>query len=157
MASRNRLVAYIAINVLVSALVTLTILSIYHLFFAPRPMPLVAVDSGAGGAVPAAGLLEIRTVSGVGRVDSEMVVVQNAGQASVDLGGWRLQTPDGKTAYTFPRIILHKDGTLRIHTAPGTDTAIDLFWNRSRAAWRSGDLVSLMDSQGVVVDNFLIP
>ena len=149
MISRRRLIAYIAINALVSALVTITILVLYHHYFSAQ-----AAGATSSNAV---GTVEISSVIRPGSLEGETVVVLNSGPTSSDLTGWALQTPDGKTAYTFPQITLHPNGVVRVHSGAGTDTAIDLFGNLSRPAWRSGDLVSLVDLQGNLVDNYRIP
>jgi hypothetical protein len=73
------------------------------------------------------------------------------------MAGWKLQSPDGKSIYEFPQITLHDNGTIQIHTTSGDDTAIDLFWDLAHPVWRSGDLVTLVDSYGNVVDNYRIP
>jgi hypothetical protein len=157
MASRNRLFFYIVINVIVSALVTIIILFIYDRYFRPELVPMTVANPASGPAATGTEPLEIASVVGVGQLESEIVVVHNTSNASVNLSGWKLKTVDDKNTFTFPQITLHENGAVQIHTAGGNDTAIDLYWNLSRPLWKSGDLVTLTDARGNLIDNYRIP
>ena len=55
-------------------------------------------------------------------------------------------------AYTFPsqpELTLYKDGAVQVYTRAGTDTVTEVYWNRAEAAWRSGELIRLVDAQGI--------
>ena len=98
----------------------------------------------------------IDNVFGVGDLDTERVVLRRSGLGELSLAAWQLRDQDGNI-YIFPQLTLYQDGAVNVNTRSGTNTVVDLFWNRSSAVWRSGELVSLFDTAGMLRASFTIP
>lgn len=99
--------------------------------------------------------LAIREVRSAGVLPDEAVVIANTG-GPVDLTGWTLRDEAGR-AYTFPALTLYEDGIITVHTGPGQDTVIDLYWGQSAAVWASGQLVLLADPNGSLSARLTVP
>jgi hypothetical protein len=151
--TRRRLVLYLLLNAFVSALVTGTIL-----FFYDRLNQ--KTDCGTIETVPtllSVGVnADIVSVSGAGVLANETVVIQNNGDVALLLTGWTLKDNQG-SIYIFPQITLYPGGTVQVHTGPGTDTASDLYWQRTAPVWKSGELVALYDTQNIVRSFYRVP
>ena len=149
----RRLVLYLLLNVLVSALVSGTILYYYdRANRTPECATIETVSTPASVGVNA----DILSVSGVGALASESVTIQNKGEASLVMTGWTLKDSQG-SIYTFPQVTLYPGGAVHIHTGTGTDTAADLYWQLSAPVWKSGDLVALYDPQNIARGFYRIP
>jgi LysM repeat protein len=98
----------------------------------------------------------IDNVLGVGDLNTERVILRRSGLGELSLAAWQLRDQDG-TVYIFPQLTLYQDGAVNVNTRSGTNTYVDLFWNLSAAVWRSGELVSLYDSGGILRASFTIP
>ncbi len=111
-------------------------------------------------ALPAdAKLIEIASIVGAGDLQQEVVVLKRIGEGNLRMVGWKLSGEHDNT-YTFPEqpeLILYKDGAVQVYTGAGTDTVTEVYWNRSEAAWRSGELVRLLDPQGNERATFTVP
>ncbi len=155
MRQRRQLFFYLLLNVIVSACVTGTILFFYDRAYRPaaatvftptQPALNVSVDAN----------IEIVSIIGAGAASSEIVVIQNKGEEAVLLTDWFLQDGGGDL-YTFPQLSLNPGGTVQVHTASGTNTAIDLYWGRVSSVWRSGGMARLYDPQGNERAQYSIP
>lgn len=140
-----RLIAFILLNVVVSACVTGAVLYIYDRTSQAACLPAGSTQLTVPGSENVR--LEVVSVIGAGVVSSEVVVIQNAGQEAVFLTGWFLQDGEGNT-YTFPQLSLNPGGTVQVHTAEGEDSALELYWGRSQAVWESGEMAILLDPYG---------
>lgn len=100
-------------------------------------------------------LIEIGQVLGSGTIATEVVIVRNRGGAA-SLEGWTLSGAEG-IAFRFPALTLFDGAEVRVHTAWGTTTPTDLYWGRTEAAWRGGELITLRDAAGNVVDTYIVP
>jgi hypothetical protein len=151
--TRRRLVFYLLLNALVSVLVTGAIL-----FFYDRANH--KTDCGTSETVPtlASGGVnaDIISVTGAGALASESVSIQNNGDSALLLTGWALKDSQG-SIYTFPQLTLYPGGTVQVHTGPGTDTAADLYWQRSAPVWESGELAALYDTQNIARAFYRVP
>ncbi|MBN2147292.1 MAG: LysM peptidoglycan-binding domain-containing protein [Anaerolineales bacterium] len=98
----------------------------------------------------------IASVTGMGSLESERVLLQRTGEGQLSLAGWRLTDEDGNT-YLFPQLTLYKGGAINLNTKAGQDTVVDLFWGLSAPVWTSGETVTLVDGVGNVQATFLIP
>ncbi|HEX2696932.1 MAG TPA: lamin tail domain-containing protein [Anaerolineales bacterium] len=159
---RRRLIYYLLLNVFVSACVTSAILYWYDRNYraVTLPQPSVSSSSSATEASPAQtaqqGTVQIVSVIGAGTLSVEAVVVKYTGDGELDLTGWHLKDAKGNT-YTFPPFKLFRNGAVQVHTADGTNTAIDLYWNQSDSVWQSGEAVLLTDANGNVQDSYPVP
>ena len=129
----------------------------------PEPSP-TEVPSPAGTSSPAAlptltpsapPLIEIGQVLGSGDLAVERVVVRNRGGRG-DLEGWTLSDAAGNT-FTFPALTLFAGADVYIHSAEGVSSPTDLYWNRVNPAWDGGELITLRDAAGDVVDTYVVP
>jgi len=100
-------------------------------------------------------LIEIAKVLGSGNLASEVVVVRNRGGVG-HLKDWKLSDAAGNT-FTFPALTLYTDAEVRVHTGQGANTPTDLYWNRAAATWSGGELITLRDASGSVVDTYIVP
>jgi hypothetical protein len=145
----RRLLGYLFVNVIVSAVVIIVIIFVYDRYFRPANLPPPPVASTEG-------VVEIAAIAGAGRLDSETVSIRNTGQDSLSLDGWVLKSPsDGQ--YTFPALTLLPGGSVNLHSASGNDTPTDLFWGLTAPAWSSGQLVTLADGGGEARAVYRIP
>lgn len=104
-------------------------------------------------------LIEIASIVGAGDPRQEVVLLKRVGEGNLRMVGWKL-VGEHKNTYTFPEqpeLILYKDGAVQVYTRDGTDTVTEVYWGRSEAAWRSGELVRLLDPQGNERAVFQIP
>ncbi len=100
-------------------------------------------------------LIVIGQVLGSGDLEAEVVVVRNRGGA-VSMEGWTLSDAEGNI-FIFPAITLFAETQLRIHSAAGRSTPSDLYWGRSAPAWNGGELITLRNREGNVMDTYIAP
>jgi len=87
-------------------------------------------------------------------LNEEWVEISNSGTSDASLAGWSLEDGQNHT-YSFPEINLAAGASVKVHSGSGTDTAKDLFWNRSSAVWNNdGDTATLKDAAGNVVSRY---
>ncbi len=99
--------------------------------------------------------VEIAGVLGAGDLARETVRLRNRGGV-VSLEGWTLSDVGGDR-YTFPRLVLFPGEEVTLHSGPGISTPTDLYWNRAAPAWQSGELLTLRDAEGSIVDTYVVP
>jgi len=157
---RRRLTYYLLLNVFVSACVTSAILYWYDRNYRAVTLPQAPIAAPPAGSTNAAavpeGVVQIVSVIGAGTLNVEAVVVKYNDEGELDLTGWHLKDASGHT-YTFPPFKLFRDGAVQVHTASGTNTAIDLFWGEREPVWQSGQAVLLTTPDGAVQDSYPVP
>ncbi len=149
------LLAYLLLNILISAGVTLAILR-WHDHRLAQALPCPTEEAGQPPAAADITPFEIVAVVGAGQMETEYVMLHYLGESPVDMAGWTLSDEDGHV-YTFPALTLFPDGMTEIHTAAGDDSAVALHWGLDDAVWQSGELVTLADPQGVAQALYRIP
>jgi hypothetical protein len=155
MKSQRRMVSTLLINIFVSALVTGTVIFFYdraHRADCNTALPIV-------GSLPTGNAdvnVTISGVIGVGNLQDERMVIQNAGTLESELTGWTITSNKG-IVYTFPQLILFPGAKLQVHTTSGRDTPTDLYWGRPAAVWTSGELVALNDTHNIVRAFYRVP
>ena len=98
----------------------------------------------------------IREILGAGVLTKEAVFIFNSGRA-VHMENWTL-TDAQDNAYTFPNLFLATGGSVRIHSRSGSNSATDLYWGRDAPMWgEPGDVATLRDESGLVIDTFELP
>ncbi len=107
-------------------------------------------------ASPNDGQIEIVSVIGVGDIDTERLVLGEAGGGKQALAGWQLRDEDGNV-YTFPQATLYENGQIVINTRVGSDNPLELYWGLSESVWSAGEIVELYDAAGQVQATFQIP
>ncbi len=162
----KRLLPYIILNIIVSAVTTFAVLTWWN---NGRPIPpglglptvptqaVVASAQVKSTPLPAdAKVVEIAEVVGAGNLDVESVVIKRVGVGEVHMNGWRLEDSLGHR-FTFPDIILFTDGAVHVTTRAGTNTVNELYWGLTQAVWSSGKTISLFDDQGILRATLTVP
>lgn len=117
------------------------------------PTPINTLPPPEGGEA----VVTIDQVAGVGELAAEAIRITNEGESSVALQGWKIADQDGLT-YTFTQLTLFGGGAgVILHTDGGTNSATDVYWGAETAVWESGELVTLLDANGDIVDTYTIP
>ena len=104
-------------------------------------------------------LIEVVSVVGAGDLQQEVVLLKRIGEGNLRMVGWKLAGEHDNT-FTFPEdpeLTLYKDGAVQVVSGPGTDTVTEVYWNRTAAAWRAGELLRLLDPQGNERATFRVP
>ena len=174
MKSGSKLWLYIIINILVSAATILVVLLIWE-WAHPTPdiVPLSGTlnegnieanlsDSNQPSLTPSVELLKenfqmiVRKVVGAGNLEMEYVEILNQGEGAVDLTGWQLMD-ENENHFDFPTMILDSGGSLTIHSKPGQNTVIELYWQAEKPIWQAGETVRLLDHEGDLAASYSIP
>jgi LysM repeat protein len=100
-------------------------------------------------------VVEIWQVLSPNMLATETVIVHNRGGLA-SLEKWTLSDAEGNT-FIFPALTLFTDGKVRVHSAAGENTPSDLYWGRASPAWHSGELMTLHDAGGNMVDTYIVP
>jgi LysM repeat protein len=118
--------------------------------------------SEAPASTPAVGQgefqIQISEVIGPGQVEQEAVVMTNMGTALADMLGWTLSDGDGNV-YTFPNFRLWGNGSsVTVHSRVGEDgnPPSNFFWGKLAPVWSPGEVATLEDGDGNVVDTFTV-
>lgn len=152
--SDPRLVRYLVLNVIVSIVTALIVMSIWT-FFVLRQAPEPLVLAGQEGSVEASQLRVVAVVA-AGDLQSERVVIEHTGNQEVSLAGWRLVDGSG-IEFRFPALVLHPGGQVAVHTRAGDNTASELFWSRQVAVWSKGEALTLLDANKKVQATYTVP
>ena len=162
MKQNNRLLLYLLINIIVSAVTTFSVLLFWEWIHQIQTPPIfitspTASPANAVEALPAAGenTLEIENVFGVGRLQDEMVVIKHVGESELSLAGWKL-VDEQNHEYVFPRITLTQ-GEINVYTQAGIDSAKDLHWGQNQSVWKFGGKVRIYDPLGTLRAEYTIP
>lgn len=164
MNSTRRALAFLALNIIVSALTTLTILLLWDRAHRPQlavvpsatPAAIAETSDSVAGEKTGDTLLKIETVIGPGDLQNEVVFLKRTGSGNLSMQGWTLQDERGN-CYTFPALELFEGGAVQVYTSAGNDTPIELHWGRPTAAWRSGSRLTIRDPEGRVHHTYTIP
>jgi hypothetical protein len=162
----NRLLPYLFLNILVSASTTLLVIYWWDLNRTESSLSLIYTPLVLSTPTPAEPtptlppldkpVIQIKNVYGIADLQNEAVIISRLGDGELELTNWQITDENGNV-YTFPKLILNKDGAVQIFTRSGADTVIDLFWNQKKAIWSSGGVVSLLDPNGAVRASYQIP
>jgi hypothetical protein len=159
----NRLIRYLVINVIVSALTALLVLVVWNRLTAPElPEGLTGSVTATEPAGPTAtqgdfnGQLAITSVIGAGSLESERARIEHVGDRDLSLEGWRLEDEDGNR-YSFPALVLHPGAALSLFSRSGDDSVTELYWDRSEPIWESGEQAILIDPDGDVQAEYTVP
>lgn len=166
---------YLLLNVIISAAVTLTVLVLWE---RAHPLPVIsggslpiqtqvpATPTGQPGLVeestphptfpPGQVLVTIENVFSPGTLANELVLIKSSSEISLPMAGWKLDDGQSKT-FVFPVLDLNSGGAVQVHSGPGDNTPIDLFWSLDAPVWQVGKTVTLRDEQGNVRSTFTIP
>jgi len=161
-------IPFLVLNVIVSAVTTLIVLGLWSLAHPPASVPVGTAQLSTQAVTfsqcdPVTPSLDqhpitIQNVIGAGDAQQEEVDLLFSGDTSLCLNGWKLANDHG-TTYSFPsRFQLLANGvTIKVFTAAGTDSPLELHWGSSSPIWQSGGTVKLFDPQGNQRASFKIP
>lgn len=173
MKSWKRIIPFLILNIIISAATTLTVLLLWERTLRPvQPLP---VGSSVSGGVPVITsqqqsypegqptlpppdepVILIETIIGAGDLQNEVVLLRRVGEGELLLTGWKLTNGRG-AEYTFPYLLLNKNGAVRLYSRAGNNTVMELFWGSQQAVFRNGDVVSLYDWQGNLRASYTLP
>ena len=161
---RRRLVSYILLNVFISACVTGMMLFWYDRNLKATSSslpPQTNLEAGApvsdsNPAPASSATVEIVSIIGADNLGAEVIILRYTVQGQLDLSNWQLKDENGNI-FLFPAITLVQNGAVRIHTASGTATPIDLYWGMPTPVWKSGETASLYDASGNLIVIFKVP
>lgn len=179
MKNKSRLIAYIFLNILISAATTLGVLWLWDQIhpqpqtsagmMTPAPSRQESSSQSAQETVeksttsePALTFINediqviIRTIVGAGNLDVEYVEIFNQSEGPVDLSGWQLKDENDNT-FVFPALILNSEGSVKVLTKQGTNTVIELYWQADVPIWQSGEVANLADANGNSISTYSIP
>ena len=115
------------------------------------PPPQVA----SSARVTEAGVQKVvidRECSKLGDPTDEYVCLTNQDPVPADMSSWVVRNVLGRSFNFPPGFVLAPGQTVRIHTAAGTDSAVDLHWAyRVNPAWEKGDKLTLHNNENVEV------
>jgi hypothetical protein len=163
---------YILLNILISAATTLLVLWLWDRANTPQlasqppkktatiqiptePIEATAVETPALPPLNQP-VIKVKNVFGQADLQTEVVVLKRIGEGELWLTGWKLQNEKGES-FIFPDLQMHKDAEIQIYSRAGVNSALALYWNRSAPAWKTGDLVTLVDYQGNIRASYRIP
>jgi len=158
----KRLVPYLLINVVVSAVTVLLVLLFWEQArsapaSSPQSLPSAAPTAQATLPPLDEPVVKINIIIGVGDLPTEVVRIQRQGEHELSLLNWTLKDQDG-LVYTFQDLRLLKDAEIRVYSRPGVQkSSTELFWGQSQAVWRHGETARLYDSAGNLRAEYLIP
>jgi Lamin Tail Domain len=158
---------FVAINIVVSALTILVINWLWDRSHPQQavllPTPGVCITSAPAQVMTSQPTLTaneihltIDNIYGVGKIESEVVVIINQSNGAINLSGWKLDDGHG-TSFIFPDLTLHQGGQVQLFSSAGTNTVTKLFWNQNRAVWKSGKSATLRSPTGVVFASYVVP
>ena len=165
MTSWKRILPFLLLNIVVSALTTFLVLTWWeqsHRAALPVAQNPPANVSPALATLPTVDLapvgdthVSIENVFGVGDYQTEAVEIRRESETDLVLTGWKLRDESGHE-YTFPNLTL-KNGAIRVYTRTGAESVIELFWGLPEAVWQPGEIVTLVDPQGTLRASYQIP
>ncbi|NLW73221.1 MAG: lamin tail domain-containing protein [Chloroflexi bacterium] len=158
----KRTLPFILLNILVSAV---TIYAVLMLWQRQNPAPQLATpvlptqtspDPKNQPTSTSNPEVIIENVFGAGDINTEYILLRNTGSTPVNLVNWRL-TGLNAQQFNFPVINLNTNGAVRLYSREGSSSVIELYWGSASALWKSGDTLTLTDSEGSQQASFTIP
>ena len=170
----KKLLFYIVLNIIVSAVTILGVLYIWEktqlkdvLLESEDISPTVSLqEAGDAAAEDNQNLLiQIGEVGGISNLATEYVRLTRPDSDpgdTVSLQGWRLKDENNNNFIILeqsglPSLDLHGQGAVNIYTKEGNSNPIELYLGLANPIWEPGETVTLLDPDGNVHDTYLIP
>jgi len=162
----KKLLPYLLLNIVVSALAMLLVLVIWNkthpaastvsLINAPQAAATEPVTPTTALPPPGEPVIEIQAVIVPGDLESERVLIRSVSTSSLQLMGWTVSNGKGEE-YVFPSLTLYPGGVIALYSKSGANSALEIYWGLTKAAWRSGSTVTITDSAGNERVKYRIP
>jgi hypothetical protein len=163
----RKLLPYLVLNFLVSALAVVIVLLIWDKAHQPgTPVqqnlfsPAVTNSGGSTNTDELPPLdqvtIEIQGVIGAGDLDTERIILFNISELEVSLAGWKIQDEDGHELL-LPAITIYPSGGIVLHTKAGIDSAVEAYAKQDEPVFTSGEKIRLLDSQGHLRSSYIVP
>lgn len=124
-----------------------------------QPLPVTLAPSSTplptATSTPALPQFEIQAAQGLGDITAEAIRLQNIG-GNINISDWTLSDADGNS-YRFRDVLLFPQTGVVLYTRSGTSTANARFWGREESVWSAGEVLTLADPQGRVVQTLQLP
>ena len=170
----KKLLFYIVLNIIVSAVTILAVLYVWEktqlkdfLLESNNGSPgsVTAAEEGTGEESGSVLLIEIGEVGGVSNLATEYVrlIRPNSDPGdTVSLQGWRLVDEDEHDYVILdqsglPSLELHGQGAVNIYSKEGASNPIELYLGLEEPIWEPGETVTLVDPDGNPHDTYRIP
>jgi LysM repeat protein len=122
------------------------------------------IPSSNGGPAPTATPAQITAATGIrlspvlgsGDLNNEVIGIINDSDLAVNLQGWRIER-EGGPAYNIGSVTMFPGSGIQLHSGPGTNTSIDLYWNQPSAVWGAGAVARLLNGQGAEIARLSVP
>lgn len=162
----KKLLPYLLLNVIISALTMFLVLVIWnrtHLsveVVSPQnqSLPQVKLSTTATSTLPPLEqpVVEIQAVIVPGVLESERVLIRSVSSSTLNLTGWKVSNGNGQD-FTFPPLTLFPGGAVALYSRSGQNTANEIYWGLTQAAWSNGAKVTLSDYEGNIRVEYTIP
>lgn len=176
MRRKSNLILYLLLNIIVSAATTLAVLYIWDQVHPGKLAIPPASDQAAAQALlqtpeptlpqptptlPSVdqAVIEIIGVIAPGDVQQEVVMLKRAGEGNLVMTGWSLRGNLG-SSFTFPEqpeLTLYQDGAMQVYSRIGDSTPLDVYLDRTEAAWNRGETLQIIDREGNLRAEYKIP
>lgn len=172
---KNKLLFYILLNIAISAATTMLVLFLWDRAHSIRkveeslPMPSYEESITAPQELQtdtttltyqttqsAETNIAIDGVFGSGMIDLEYIMLRNTGESAANLIGWQL-VKNEEVIYIFPALTLNASGKIKVFSAAGSDSVIQLYLGSEQAIWKRHDKIKLIDPNGMMKAEYLIP
>jgi hypothetical protein len=170
----KKLVFYLVVNIVVSAITILGVLYLWEntrlksVLFNTSEAPPAATSPDeipSSGDTPTGLIIEISEVGGVGNLATEYIRLSRPAseiEDTVSLQGWLIRDGNNNSFNILEQsglasLELHSQGAVNIYTKEGNSNPIELYLGLQDPIWAPGETVSLVDPLGEVHDTYLIP
>ena len=161
----KRWLPFLIVNIIVSAVTTLLVLTIWNRINAANTIVISQpASTNQSDALPQVDailppldtpVIKIANVFAAGDLQNELLIVERVGEGDLNLSSWQIIDED-KNAFVFPAIELVK-GQISIYSRVGSNTVNTLFWGSDTPIWSPGETVRIFDSAGQERASFEIP
>ena len=160
----KRWLPFLIINILISALTTLLVLTLWNRISADKSLSFIPPEATHQTSVVVSPpvelppldqeVIKISNVFAPGDLQNELLIIERIGEGDLNLGGWKIIDEQDNT-YEFPSIDLVK-GQISLYSRSGMNTANALFWGSEKAIWTVGETIRILDSAGQERTEFVV-
>jgi hypothetical protein len=169
----KKLLFYLVINIIVSAITILGVLYLWentrlkNVLFNESEQPSLVASSEDSLPVEETGelMIQIGEVGGVGNIATEyvrLIRTESTSGETLSLQGWRIRDENNNNFDILEQsglasLDLHSQGAVNIFSKEGDSNPIELYLDLSDSIWEPGETVTLIDPNGEIHDTYLIP